>query len=189
MKYIQLRNLVQENIFTLLEIKQYFSEKTDDEIRIQLSRFAKRGLITAIKRGIYCFDSTKIDELELANKLYKPSYISVETALNYYGIIPDVVSEVVSVTPTTTKYFSNSWGKYRYLKIKKELFWGYSQVELVGGGFYLLAEKEKALLDYFYFRKIRQIGDLRLDLKGINKKLYIKYANYYPKWIRRIKHE
>lgn len=188
MKYLDLRNTIKQNIFTVLEVKQYFTNEVSEKVIIQLSRFSRKGLITPIKRGLYCFDQSQIDEFELASKLYKPSYVSCETALNYYGIIPDVPSELVSVTLVTTKYFSNDWGKFRYLKIKKGLFWGFTQVKLAANdGYFLIAEKEKALLDFFYFRKIKRVDDLRLNLREVDNDLYLKYASFYPKWVGRIK--
>lgn len=188
MRFINLKDSVKQNIFTANEIKQFFSEETNAQISVQLSRFAKKGLITSIKRGLYCLDENRTDEFEIANKLYKPSYISSETALNYYGIIPDIPAELTSTTLTTTKYFDNKWGKFRYLKIKRELFWGFTQVKSVeNNGFFLIAEPEKALLDYFYFRKIKRMDDLRLNLDPISKTKYQKYVNFYPEWIRKIK--
>lgn len=182
MTYLQLHDQFKDRIFTILDVQKVFWEEKESLIRVQLSRFAKRGLITPLKRGLYCLTKTKIDELELAGRLYQPSYISLETALNYYGIIPDIPLGVTSVTPVTTKKISNQFGHFHYQKISSKLFWGYTFVSN-----YQIAFPEKALLDYFYIRRKTFITDLRLDLTRIDRKVYNKFAREFPNWVRRIK--
>jgi predicted transcriptional regulator of viral defense system len=182
MAYLQLLDRFEDRIFTILDIQKVFWAEKESLIRIQLFRFAKRGLLTSLKRGLYCLPKTKIDELELAGRLYQPSYLSLETALNYYGIIPDIPLGVTSVTPVTTKKISNQFGHFHYQKIKSELFWGYTFVPN-----YQIAFAEKALLDYFYIRRKTSTTDLRLDLARINRKVYNKFAKEFPDWVRKIK--
>jgi predicted transcriptional regulator of viral defense system len=188
MRYLELQKAVETNLFTLADVKKHFPEESDGGVKMQLSRFKKRGLIFSLKRGIYCFDPQKIDELQLANKLYRPSYVSMETALRFYGMIPDVPQEVVSVNPLTLRKFQTDFGRFVYHKIKKELFWGYRKLSHgERRGHFLIAEKEKALLDYFYLRKIKVTADLRLELSEIDFQLYQEYAKHFPAWVRKIK--
>jgi len=150
MKFLELRRAIGKNIFAILDVKKYFPKEKDHSLRIQLSRFRRKGLIYPIKRGWYCFQPDLVNEFELANKLYQPSYISLETALNYYGVIPDISRQVVSITPVKTKRIVSQFGSFSYCRIKPELFWGYQKVSLPGQtGFFLIAQKEKALLDFF----------------------------------------
>lgn len=182
MKYLDLRKLIEGNVFGMLDVVKLFPEEKPEAIRTQLYRLLKRGHIFPIKRGLYSFDKSKVDEFELAGKLYSPSYISLETALNFYGVIPDIPIAVTSVTPTTTKNIKTGIGRYYYSKINKKLFFGFSQTP------FAIAEKEKALLDYFYIRKVRKITlDSRIQLDDWNWKLYRNYALAYPKWVQRIK--
>ena len=51
----------------------------------------------------------------------------------------------------------------------------------------LIADRQKALLDFFYIRKIRSLEDLRLDLGGFDFDIYRKYAKFFPDWVQRIK--
>ena len=188
MKYLELREKIQRNIFSLVGVLHYFPDEKPTAIKTQLSRFLKKGLIFQIKRGLYCFDKENIDEFVLANELYQPSYISLETALNYYGIIPDIPQEITSVTPITTKLIKTSLGRFSYTKIKSELFFGFKKVKSIKSeDYFQLAYPEKALLDYFYLRKIRDPADLRLNLKSIDIERYQKFLKSYPAWVAKIK--
>ena len=184
MKYLELQRKIKTNIFTYFDVIKIFNKESSSLAKIQLGRFVQKKYITKIKRGWYCFFPNKIDELKLANLLYQPSYISLESALNYYGLIPDIPQTVTSITPTTTKSLKNQFGQFSYVKIKSSLFWGFKKVTDENLS---LAKKEKALLDYFYIRKIKTIKDLRLDLKDLDLKLYKKYHKFYPLWVANIK--
>ncbi len=188
MKYLDFQAKINKNVFTLLDVKKMFSKEDALLISKQLYRFVKKGLIGKIKRDLYYLKGKEIDEMYVANQIYKPSYVSLEYALNSYGIIPDVPFAVTSVSLTTTKNVKTSNGSFYYSKIKKSLYFGFINVESFEKGHYILvAEKEKALLDYFYIRKIKTITELRLSLEDINKKRYYKFAKYFPKWVQEIK--
>ena len=166
----------------MLDVVKLFPNEKSAAIRTQLYRLAKKGLISPIKRGLYCFDKSKIDELELAGQLYSPSYVSLETALNFYGVIPDIPMAVRSVTPITTKKIETSLGKFYYLKIDSKLFFGFSQTP------FNIAYKEKALLDYFYLRRIKKVSrEMRLRLNDWDWKRYHEYSVHFPKWVQEIK--
>lgn len=192
MKYLDLyhklnRALTGVNLFTFLDTVKLFPSENPQLIKTQLSRFSQKKLITKIKRELYCFDPALIDELVLANKLYQPSYISLETALNYYGMIPDIPQSLTSVAVTTTKKIDNQFGSFHYIKIKQSLFFGFTSVRSSrSSSYYKLALKEKALLDYLYVRKLHNITDLRLNLGEINHTLYNKFARAFPGWVQEI---
>lgn len=183
MKYLDLRRKIKDNLFTVLDAVKFFPAESEQNIKIQLSRLAKKGLLTSLKRGLYCFDPATLEELGLAGRLYSPSYISLESALNFYGILPDIPQTITSVTPITTKEIKATGLAFSYSKIDSALYFGY--VLLSPEGF--IAQKEKALLDYFYLRKIRQLADLRLNLENLDHSVYQKYVQSFPSWIRRIK--
>lgn len=187
MIYHDLKTTILSPIFTLSDVEKYFPHERSHAIKVQLSRFVQKGYITRIKRGIYCFDPTHIDELGLSTILYAPSYISLETALHYYGIIPDVPQVVTSVSSSTTKHIQTQWGAYHYTKIKQSLFFGY---EYISSPFSRtkthMALPGKALLDYLYIRHITSTADLRLELAKFDSARYINYKQYYPQWIQRI---
>jgi len=187
MKFLELKGAIRGNIFTFIEALKHFPKETPQTIKTQVSRFVKKNLLTRIKRGLYCFDPKQIDELELAHRLYQPSYISLETALNFYGIIPDIPQTVTSVTLTTTKQIHNQFGTFSYNKIKPQLYFGFTKVKSpTTSSFFDLAQKEKALLDYFYLRKIKTTKGLRLDLKNLDKSRYQQYVKNYPSWVGKL---
>ena len=187
MRYSALKEKINRNIFSFLDVIKTFPLEKEEAIKIQLYRFSKKDLITQIKRGLYCFDKSLIDELELASFLYQPSYVSLETALNYYGMIPDIPLAVSSITLTTTKHLNNAFGGFNYHKIKPDLFYGFSSVPTPNLGVFNLADKEKALLDYLYLRKITGLSDSRINITTLNMTKYKKYVRGFPLWVQKIK--
>ena len=179
MKYLELQSKIKTNVFTFSDLVKYFEGEDDGSLKTQLHRFIKKKLVYQIKRGIYCFDPKTIDQFELASYLYHPSYISLESALHYYGMIPDIPQMVTCVTPVTTKKIRSQFGRYYYSKIKQDLFFGYQSVAS-SKTHYQIAKKEKALLDFIYIRKIKSLDELRLNLKEINKKILGRYIKSYP---------
>lgn len=182
MRYVDLRKQITGNFFRILDVVKLFPTEHAATIRTQLYRLGKKGFIFQLKRGLYCFDKSTIDELALAEKLYYPSYISLETALNYYGVIPDIPMTVSSVTTITTKKIETSFGVYNYFKVDRSLFFGFSQTP------FAIAYKEKALLDYFYLRRVRSVSsEMRLRLNDWDWNRYREYSVHFPKWIQEIK--
>lgn len=120
----------------------------------QLTRWQKKGLVIQLKRGTYQLNETdrKISpSLEfIANQLYSPSYISLEYALGIYGMIPEAVADVTSVSTKKTAAFKNPRGSFVYQHIKREAFRGYKAIKDTQGYSYFIAEPEKAIVDFFY---------------------------------------
>ncbi len=85
-----------------------------------LHRYKKRQFIAQIKRGLYVFPDFLPPDPYIANKLYSPSYVSLEFALSYHGIIPETVYEITSVTPKSTRRFETLGKIFSYRKIKKK---------------------------------------------------------------------
>lgn len=117
--------------------------------RRRLSEWQKKGYIKKIIKGYYLFSDVDIEEstlLAIANKIYKPSYISFETAMSYYRLIPESIYMITSASTRRTSRFETPMARFSYRTIKPALFFGYS---LLPGGT-KMAFLEKALLDYFY---------------------------------------
>lgn len=188
MRYLDFKDRIKTNIFSVLDAQKYFPGEDTFAIKTQLSRFAARGLITSIKRGLYCFDPKAVDEFVLAHLLYHPSYISAESALHYYGIIPDIPQAVTSITVTTSKRVKSSLGLFLYSKVKRELFFGYDTISSSGSAHaFTMAQKEKALLDYLYLRNIKNVKDARLRLGDFNWPRYRAWSKSFPDWVRAVK--
>lgn len=179
MDYLTFKHRVKTNIFTSLDVAKYFPEEQENSIKTQLARFSRRKLIYRLKRDLYTFDTAKIDELALAQVLYQPSYVSLESAIAYYGLIPDVPMSVTSITTTTTKKIKTTLGTYLYSKVSPKLYFGFNVVEGSHGSQFLLAEKEKALLDYMHVRRVKNMDYLRLDKSKLDRTKFEEYAKAY----------
>ena len=185
-----LRDLTKEintPIFSRTDLLKLFPDEPTNQINTQLYRMIKRGELVGIKRGLYSFPNSKVDEFVLANKIYTPSYVSLESALNIYGIIPDIVANITSVTPVTSKRFNTALGTYIYSKINKSLYFGYESVlDNESKLYYNIASPEKALLDYIYVRKIKDLKESRVDTRTLKKKELFIYLSHFPVWVKKV---
>jgi len=136
-------------------------------------RWEKQGLLMKLKNGYYAFADIA-GESGFANyaagRIYKPSYISLRTALAFHGIIPEAVKDITSVSSLKTSTFKNSLGTFSYKKIKPSLMFGYNAVEKDGFTFFM-ASPEKAILDLLYlepsYNLKKEIQNLHLDWKRL----------------------
>lgn len=142
-----------------------------NSVRKQLSRWVSKGKIIQLKKGLYAVASPyRVKELHpfmIANMLKKASYISLQSALEYYGMIPEYVPTVTSVTTGRPGVIGSAFGRYQYRHIKKEFFWGYRKTEVIKDTGIFIAEPEKALLDLIYLHphaeKKEFLKELRLQ--------------------------
>jgi len=138
--------------------------------RNNFSHWIKRGLLVRLRQGFYTFPEyiSKPDfSLYFANRIYRPSYVSLHTALAFYGIIPEAVVQITSVTSLKTANFNNSFGEYSYKSVSEELMFGYDLKPLTDGRTLQLAKPEKAILDLLYlypfYNTTNELEELRLD--------------------------
>lgn len=129
-------------------------ERDPQVMRNQLTRWQKKGLIVQLKRGIYVLNKAdrKVNSSRffIANQLLWPSYVSLESALSYYGLIPEAVADVTSVSTKKTSRFTNPIGRFVYQRIKPDAFRGYRSYKDEAGLVCLIAEPEKAVVDFLY---------------------------------------
>ena len=122
--------------------------------RQQLNDWLGRGYIQSLAGGYYLLADRQIDEdylFMLANRIYEPSYISRESALAYYLVIPETVLGVTSVSSRKTRQLYSQWGVFSYRSIKPALMFGYRVIEREKLVKYKIASLEKAVLDYLYW--------------------------------------
>ncbi|HEY4495009.1 MAG TPA: hypothetical protein VJC01_01005 [Candidatus Paceibacterota bacterium] len=160
MKYIDFNNAFKNRLLIdVREVRQIFP---DFESR-RFYEWQKKGYIKKLSRLSYIFSDRNINEAEnnfIANKLLEPSYISLESALRYYNLIPEVVFLTTSVTTRKTKLLKTPIGDFQYRKVKEKLFFGYRIIN-AGQIAYKIADPEKALLDFLYLRSdIKSEGDI-----------------------------
>lgn len=160
MKYVDFQKAFSKRV--LIDVREVKSVFPDFESR-RFYEWQKKGYITKITKLFYVFTDKKASEAEIcfiANKLLEPSYISLEYALRYYNLIPEIVYLITSVGSRKTKMIKSSTGNFSYRVIKESLFFGYKIIE-IGGVSFKIAEPEKALLDFLYLRSdIRNEDDI-----------------------------
>ncbi len=179
MNFIQFKNSLRDfPLFSLADIKAV-SGSFD---RRRLSEWKKKGYIIQIVKGYYLFSDMEMNEgllLAIANKIYKPSYISFETAMSHYNLIPENVYMTTSASTKRTYLYETPLARFSYRTIKPALFFGYSILP----GRIKMAYMEKAILDHFYINpSLRSEDDftsLRINreemLSRFNKE---RFANY-----------
>lgn len=133
-------------------------------------------LFLKVRNGLYALRIDLPSDGVIANRLYAPSYISFEYAMSRYGLIPESVYAITSATPRLTRTFTVNNKSFEYARIKKQAFRGY-RAEKIEGMTVLMAEPEKAFVDYYYFvdLKLRRPND-RLNTRKLNKKIVMEYA-------------
>ena len=121
--------------------------------RNNLVRWTNQGLIIRLRQGYYSFPEYmgRADfPMYFANRIYRPSYISLHTALSFYGMIPETVVQITSVTSLKTASFINAFGEYTYRTVKEQLMFGYDLKPMADGRTLAFASPEKSLLDLLY---------------------------------------
>jgi len=139
-------------------------------VRLQLTRWVKSGKIYQLRRGVYClappYQKVKPHPFVVANHLQQASYISLQSALSHYGLIPEIVNIVTSISAGRPERVETPFGVFDFRHIKKELLFGYQLIEL-GGQEASIATPEKALLDLVYLQPggetITYLKELRLQ--------------------------
>lgn len=164
MNYAQFRNKVKYYPFFSSSIFKYLT-KDPDILRDQIVDWVRKGYVISLKRGVYTLndDDRKVgvSQYFLANNLYSPSFISLESALSYYGLIPEGVYAITSITSKKTQNFENDFGHFIYHHLKQSLFDNFVSEKDEYSNIFNIAVPEKAIIDFFYFRTkgMRKIKD------------------------------
>jgi predicted transcriptional regulator of viral defense system len=167
-------------IFTPLTFSRLF-HLPDYRTKYFLEKQAKEGLFLRLKQGLYGLQTDPPSEEEIANALYKPSYISFEYALSLYGIMPERPYTITSATTKSTVEFYIQEKPFAYYTIKKKAYTGYHLVRKEAKS-YLIADPEKALADYLYFVSLGKKGaNDRLYTKDLNREKLISYAKLFER--------
>ena len=181
MKYYVLSSALRKNkmyFFTLRDIKNLFPEENEKTIKNNLVRWLSKGYFARLRRDLYEFTErgaeVKVPDMYTANRMYEPSYVSLETALSIYSIIPDIAAGVTSVTTRSTRTFQNKYGSFFYRTCKSEAFTGY-RLMLYDGFKVHIADREKALVDFLYYR-LRSGYPLDFSEERFNKKVLKKIS-------------
>lgn len=139
----------------------------------KLSREVKAGNLMRLKRGVYALTKQSesrdrsIHPFVVAHKLYAPCALSLESALSYYGLIPEAVHTTTCVTPKPKAEFKTSVGVFTFDHLGPEIFSTGLRRQDEHGHIFLVVHPLRALLDLIYLRNKRyeQIRDLEYDLR------------------------
>jgi len=139
------------------------------EVRRQLSRWREAGRLYQLRRGLYAlappFQKVKPQPFVVANRLVRASYVSCQSALAYYGLIPEYVPVVTSVTTARPGRWETPLGVYEYHHLKTPLLSGYRLTDQGGGQQAFVATPEKALLDLIYLQPGGDAPDYLRELR------------------------
>jgi len=166
----------------------------------KISELIQSGELIALKKGMYI--PGKMTELLspepflIANHLWGPSYISLESALSYWGMIPERVVEITSVTIKTSKKYRTPLGRFTYRHIASPYYaFGIQSIALSRNQVAMVASPEKAICDKIIstsgvvLRSSAQVNsflieDLRIDpnwISTLNWKMIMSWAENAPK--------
>ncbi len=151
-----------------------------------LGRWVKKRFLVKLRNSYYCFPEYLNKpgfSFYIANFIYRPSYISLHSALSYYGLIPEAVVQVTSVSSLKTANFTNSCGTFIYKTLKPEMMFGYDLKTYSNSWTVHMAQPEKALLDLLYlnpyYNSQQEMELLRLDEDLMRENLNLELLKNY----------
>ena len=163
MRYIEFKNkLANHQVIDIRNANILFGEID----KRRLYEWQEQGYIKRLASNYYIFTDVIVNDSLLkyiANKIYPPSYIALESALSQYNLIPEAVFQIKSITTKKTKKIQNDFGYFSYHSIRRPLFFGYG---LKGNDtdLFFISDPEKTILDYLYFNHHLETED---DFKAL----------------------
>ena len=167
-------------IFTFGDVLTWLPKATRASVYAHIQRALKSGDVIQVRRGLYHLSPSVFPSLVstevLANLIYGPSYVSLETALAYHGWIPEAIHNCASVTSGRPKHFDTPHGRFSYLRIKQTPLMAGVLCAQTPSGTFLVATPLKAIADIVAARGLDWTGvqplvsSLRIetdDIEGI----------------------
>lgn len=136
------------------------TEMNPHALSVTLRRLTQRKILQRICRGYYANPFHLPTLEEISAEIYKPSYISLESALSRHGILSQIPQVLTCVTPRLPRRWNTSFGLIQYRQVKREYFFGF----LKEAG-HLLAEPEKAVADFLYLNRGEEIRGMMSGFK------------------------
>ncbi len=173
-------------------LKKSYSQK---EIRKKVSSLSIKGWLVRIKRKLYAVASleshkfTNISPIAISAVLIPESYVSMEVALNYHGLFDQLPNRVTAINTKKSIRYNFQSIEYKFVKTKPEIFFGFKEFSMEGQRV-KIAETEKAILDFMYFRSDAYTIDLVLERlktgrEDIDFDKLINYVMAFPVSIKR----
>jgi len=144
-------------VFTRAEVACWVGGSPHRQFNL-IKRALACGEVVHVRRGLYCLASKylreKVSLLVLAQRIYGPSYLSLETALSYHRWIPEAVYTITSAALERSREFATPLGQFSFARVPQNVFYTQvTRVEKQAGQSFLLASPLKALADYVYVHR------------------------------------
>lgn len=136
-------------VFTFKELSLIWKETDTDLTKKRVHRYVKLGKLYPIRKGIYAKDKN-YDRMELANKIFTPAYVSLETVLAREGIIFQHYDQIF-VASYLSREISCDGRTYVFRRMKDTVLTNSAGIEDKGHSY--IASKERAFLDTIYLNK------------------------------------
>jgi len=156
-----------------------------------LQRYVQQRAILRLRNGLYILSWSRPSPFVIANRLCRPSYVSYDTALSHYHLIPEVAQAYTCATTRRPREIEAADYGFIYHSIRPRAFTGY-RTEKMGADAVLIAEPEKALCDYLHhvFLGRRALNE-RIDWRKVNRKKLLSYGELFRpalflKWLRHV---
>jgi len=183
MNFWQLRNQFYDLI--CFNINQVYAWQPSFD-KNNLTRWVKQNLLVKLRNSWYSFpDYVKISNIQyfVSNKIYSPSYVSLHSALAFYGIIPEAIVQTTAVSSLKKANFENIFGSFSYQQILPELMFGIEQKTFLNKHCLFFATPEKAILDLLYlypqYNSEKDIIELRFDEEFMQEDLNVERLNEF----------
>ncbi len=165
-------------------------DRDPGDVRRQLSRWTASGKILQLRRNLYAlaipWRRVQPHPFLIANELHPPSYVSLQSALDYHGMIPEAVPVTTSVTTARPIQMDTHFGRQIYRHVSPKVFFGYDRVTLPRRQEALVADPAKALLDLVYLtpkgETVEHLRSLRLEgIDGLEEEVLRRHARRWKK--------
>lgn len=172
-----------ESPFFSISSLQAMFNITRESARTTASRLVKSGILIRLQRDLYTLVNRKYSLFSLANALYQPSIISLETALNYWGLIVQVPQIIFSIGQASYQCLADN-AQFVYRRMHPNLF-RFGQIKVED---FFIVEPEKALLDTLYMKSkgLAELLPEDVDLAKIDAELLEYYSRFYPGSVKKL---
>jgi len=158
-------------IFTANDLRLLFGVRNRQSLYTALHRLVTRGVLRRLSKGLFICAGVSVDPFALANLLRRPSYVSLESALNLHGILVQTPRMITSVTTGRPCRLKAAGHEFRYRHLSPQLWFGFER-----NGAFLVAVPEKAFLDWLYLSHrgarpalLDEMAWRRLDRRQLNR--------------------
>lgn len=167
-------------LVTLADVSKLFDLSNSNTLHKFIQRLEKYSILSRITKGKYIFPENIKSDFEIANIMTIPSYISLESALSFYGILPQFPYVITSITLLKSSKIDYKEKEFEFNHISESLFWGFEKKSD-----FLIASPEKALIDTLYLasKGLRKIDLDELTLSSLDRKKFYrlaKWVNFMP---------